>query len=241
MQYLGGKARLAEQLADVMLAPLNSRARYVEPFVGGGSVFTVMAPHFIRATAGDVHEDLVLMYRALLDGWEPPDTVTEAEYQALRKAEPSALRAFVGFGCSFGAKWFGGYARDPRRKGGDASFAATGRRLLLARADVWRTLPAVSFHHRAYDAWDIGPGDVVYCDPPYAGTTGYKGTPTFDHDQFWDTCRKWHDAGAVVFVSEFTAPDDWRPVWSIERSIAVDGQRGKAHTRVDRLYMHSSV
>ena len=111
-------------------------------------------------------------------------------------------------------------------------------RLAEQLADV---IPAVSFHHRTYDAWDIGPGDVVYCDPPYAGTTGYKGTPTFDHDQFWDTCRKWHELGASVFVSEFTAPNDWRPVWSIERSIAVDGQRGKAHTRVDRLYMHASV
>lgn len=229
---------MAEQLAGVMLAPLNRRARYVEPFVGAGSVFTVMAPHFARAEAGDVHEDLMLMYRALLDGWEPPDTVTEDEYRELRDAPPSALRAVAGFGCSFGGKWFGGYARD--RKGG-RSHPAEAQRSLLRRAVVLRTLPAVSFHHRTYDAWDIGPGDVVYCDPPYTGTTGYRGTPTFDHAQFWDTCRKWHELGASVFVSEFTAPDDWRAVWSLERAIAVDGQRGKVHTRVDRLYMHSSV
>ena len=56
------------------------------------------------------------MWKALQSGWEPPDIVTEAEYQYIKdhKDEDPALAGFVGFGCTFGAKWFAGYARDKR-------------------------------------------------------------------------------------------------------------------------------
>ena len=56
------------------------------------------------------------MWKALQQGWEPPDLVTFEDYEYVRahQDENPALTAFVGFGCTFGAKWFGGYARDVR-------------------------------------------------------------------------------------------------------------------------------
>jgi DNA adenine methylase len=49
---------------------------------------------------------------------------------------------------------------------------------------------------------------VIYCDPPYAGTTGYRGggVSAFDHARFWYLCRRWVDCGARVFVSEYRVP-----------------------------------
>ena len=101
MMYLGGKSRLAKRIGAAILENTNQRGQYIEPMIGGGSVFFELAPHFQKSFGGDIQEDLILMYRALADGWVPPDTVTEEEWRELRDSPPSALRAFAGFGCSF--------------------------------------------------------------------------------------------------------------------------------------------
>lgn len=56
-----------------------------------------------RVHASDNHEDLILMWQALMRGeTEPFADVTETEYVSLKTATPSARRGFAGFGSSFG-------------------------------------------------------------------------------------------------------------------------------------------
>ena len=93
--YLGGKSRLAKRIGAAILENTNQRCQYIEPMIGGGSVFFELAPHFQKSFGGDIQEDLILMYQALADGWVPPDTVTEDEWRELRDSEPSALRAVL--------------------------------------------------------------------------------------------------------------------------------------------------
>ena len=118
MRYLGGKSRIAKPILEVILANATERTGvYWEPFIGGGGMASKAAKHFNRCIYSDQDEDLMLMWEALATGWEPPEQVSEEEYKALRHAEPSALRGFVGYGCSFGGKWFGGYARSKKISG----------------------------------------------------------------------------------------------------------------------------
>lgn len=63
----------------------------------------------------------------------------------------------------------------------------------------------------SYLNMNIPKGSTVYCDPPYASTTGYKGS--FDHDEFWGWCEMQAINGCRVFVSEYTAPDNFEVVW----------------------------
>ena len=83
-------------------------------------------------------------------------------------------------------------------------------------------------------------GKVVWmgqCDPPYQGTTGYK-TGAFDHDKFFDWCRKQKENGNVVFVSEYNAPDDFIEVWKGEIKTNFASNRKKAtHNAVEKLFM----
>lgn len=51
---------------------------------------------------------------------------------------------------------------------------------------------------------------VIYCDPPYAGTTQYS--DSFNHSEFWDTMRKWSENN-IVLISEETAPSDFKVIW----------------------------
>lgn len=230
MQYLGGKARIAKKIAAKILeiVPPEHRLEYLEPFLGGANAFEHIAPHFEKAYAGDVHEDLILMWQAVARGWVPPEVVTEAEHRALKKAAPSALRGFVGFGCSFGASWFSGYAGVCSRKGRGA---ATSRRSLITQRDV--IARAVSIVQVSYLDWPVVPGIVLYCDPPYAGTCGYKGTAPFDHTYFWARMQDWVDAGSYVFVSEYSAPSDWPCILAVSKVRGIDAT---GHVTTERLF-----
>jgi DNA adenine methylase len=202
MQYHGGKARQAKRIGAYLKTLGNGR--YYEPFVGGGSVLAQVAEHFNEVYASDIHPDLILMYQALQQGWVPPTEVSEAEYQRLRYAEPSALRGFVGFACSFGGKWFGGYAR-----GGTPNYAHTGVDSLMRKATHIRT---ATFRCRDYRQLSPAARDVIYCDPPYAKGAQLTQSRGFDSGLFWGTMAQWSKAGAIVVVSESQAPDGWQTV-----------------------------
>lgn len=67
--------------------------------------------------ANDIHPELIIMWRALQKGWIPPSLVSEEDYVKAKAGEGFPfLRGFIGFGCSFGGKWFGGYARDSQER-----------------------------------------------------------------------------------------------------------------------------
>lgn len=241
---MGGKSRLAPHLAKVILDSATDRGIYLEPFVGGGAMFATMAPHFDMPIAGDAHPDLALMWQAVAEGWLPPSEVTEDEHRALRDAEPSALRGFVGFGCSFGGKWFGTYVKAGARAGARAYAGQSPAQVAAGEPSRWIVKHAGALSDLAVIGGDYGqldraalPGAVVYCDPPYAGTTAYRGVAPFDHDRFWSTMRAWSARGAHVFVSEYAAPADWRSVW--ERAAPGSGTFTRATAgATERLFTH---
>lgn len=233
MRYIGGKSKLAKSISDVILENTTNRSTYYEPFMGGGAVLAKMAPNFERVYAGDNHPDLVEMWQAVLEGWEPPTKINELQYAQFKKAETSPARGFVGFAGSFGGKWFGGYARGNTNKGEPRNYLAES-----ARA-IGRIKPALdgtqlTINCCSYNEWEPEPGSVIYCDPPYADTQGYT-TGQFDSATFWETMNEWSQE-SQVFVSEYIAPDDWTQIWSKDhrRSLALSDQ-GRPET-VERLF-----
>lgn len=72
----------------------------------------------------------------------------------------------------------------------------------------------MEFYGGDYAAFPIPDNSIIYCDPPYQGTTKYnKG---FDYRRFWYWCNKMVKLGHKVFVSEYNAPPDWKCIWSKE-------------------------
>ena len=233
MRYLGGKTRLVPFLSEAVSRA--QRPHYIEPFVGGGSVLAALAPKFASVEAGDAHPDLIELWNATIDGWEPPELVTEADYARLRDADVSPLRAYAGFACSFGGKWFGGYAR----KSDGTPDQAGSRASLLRKAAQMR--PHISrLHQKSFEEYAPGPDSIVYCDPPYVTSADYS-TGTWRPYDFWDSVRDWTSNGAAVLVSEFQAPRDFVPVAQTERTVAIKrttASRGKAS---ERLFTHVST
>lgn len=205
MRYMGGKARIAKHVFEVIERYREGRV-VLEPFCGPLNVTAALTGPRV---ASDVFRPLYSLYTSLRAGWDPPETVTPEEHAWQREhPDPNDPRqAFVGFGCSFSGVYFGGYARSTGR-----NYAAESRRALLAR---FARCSEVTFACASYTDYHPGPGVLAYCDPPYAGTSGYK-TGAFDSARFWAVMSQWVDAGAVVLVSEFSAPAGWTSVWSRE-------------------------
>ncbi len=225
MQYLGSKNRISKNLGAYLQSVRQDRV-FVEPFCGSCSITAVMGGPRI---ASDAHLDLILMWKAIQDGWLPPENISEEEYRELKIAEPSALRGFVGFACSFGGKWFGGYARKK-----DAySYARAGRNSIVK---IIPLLAGVSFLHADYT--NVRPvNSLVYCDPPYENTTAYSGVNRFDSTKFWGVVRRWSDDN-VVLVSSYDAPSDFSAVWEQEAPTTLAGGLNGAQKvkKIERLF-----
>lgn len=176
----------------------------LEPFCGAGWVTQYLYPGPV--TASDISAPLIELHQAVQAGWEPPDYISEEEYADLRQrsidGEISPLIGFVGFGVSWGGKWWGGYARGEGRV-----YCLEAKKALLAKH---RQTKHVVFQHSNYRT--LAPkGCLIYCDPPYARTTGYS-TP-WDSLTFWETVRRWCKHNTVI-VSEYIAPVDFEIIWS---------------------------
>ena len=112
-----------------------------------------------------------------------------------------------------------------------------------AHNNVMKQVPnikGVEFRHNSYRELVIPDNSVIYCDPPYAGTTGYK--DAFDSESFWEWCRDKSSEGHKVFVSEYTAPDDFVCIWEkgVKSSLSANGKSGNSKSSVEKLFIHKT-
>ena len=112
---MGSKNKIAKHLLPFILERLNPDQHYVEPFVGGANMMDKV-DHPFRIGA-DLNYHLIEMWRALQKGWNPPENVSESEYQYLKAAQDlddPALVAIDVFCCIISSKLFMGFAKNKR-------------------------------------------------------------------------------------------------------------------------------
>src|SRR5699024_1863979 len=109
-----GKSRIAKPITEYLKSVRKEDQPYIEPFVGGGWVMTLMDG---EREGYDKHPYLIDMYNELQRGWLPPTELTRDEYNHIKdnQDELTHLSGFVGFGVSFAGKWFGGFATSKDR------------------------------------------------------------------------------------------------------------------------------
>lgn len=231
MMYLGGKTKIAKRLASFLSLHLTDGDVYIEPFFGSGAVaLELLKLRDVSVVGSDANRDLILLFEGLQHGVSLPERIGEDEYRRLR-AEPSSFRrSFAGFGLSFGGKFFGGYARNRR---GDDYYGQICRSLEIRR----KAFAEVQFECCQYNGVGIHDGAVVYCDPPYQDSTGYK-TGKFDHAKFWQWVRE-TSKRATVFVSEYAAPEDFCCVAEFPKTTALRQKNG-ANVRIEKVFRYES-
>lgn len=92
--------------------------------------------------------------------------------------------------------------------------------------------------YESYLYLQIPKDSLIYCDPPYEGTTKYK--DDFDHPKFWQWCRDMAIKGHIIFVSEYNAPDDFECVWQKEIVSSLTQATGSKKA-VEKLFKFSTT
>lgn len=211
MRYFGGKQKISKPLSEFLNSQLKEGQPFVDAFCGSCNIISKIESNRVRI-ANDKHKYLIAMWKALQDGWVPPEKLTKSEYIEIKSNmdfKPH-LTGFVGFGCSFAGKWLGGYASSEDRNYCKNAYNSTIKKL--------KTLQDVAFINRDYKDIILPEKSLIYCDIPYKNTTAYNKTLVgdFNHEIFYTWCKGMVAQGHNVLVSEYlqNVPEDAVVVWS---------------------------
>ena len=201
MQYFGGKAKIAKELSSVLNSYLIGNDKpFIDAFCGSCNVISKIDSNRIRI-ANDKHKELIAMWQWVQEKGVDrlPTEVSKELYYYIKTSttSPDWLKGFVGFGCSFAGKWWGGYATSDNKERNCATNA------INTIAKKLKGLSGVSF--TCGDYFDIiipERPSVIYCDIPYRNTTGYS-NGAFNHEQFYAWAYSMKALGHIVLVSEY--------------------------------------
>lgn len=233
MKYMGSKARIAKHILPIILKDRKDGQWYVEPFVGGANMIDKVDGNRIGS---DLNKPLIACLDAMSKGWLPLKGVSEEFFNEVKinnSIVDLPTLGYIGTQLTFGAMWFSGYRKD---KQGIRDYSDEAFRHVEKQAPK---LYGVKFESKSYSDLDIPQQSIIYCDPPYKGTAKYKAVDDFDHAEFWQWCREKCDEGHQVFISEYTAPDDFVCIWSKELNVPV-AKDGKHKKSTEKLFVHKS-
>lgn len=231
MKYMGSKNRIAKHILPIMLKEMEDKGytTWLEPFVGGGNMIDKVPDRYKRIGA-DLNEHTIAAMLGIRDFVNDlPEQVSEEYYQSVKGTSAHPISSWIRYTCSFSGKFDNGYARDKTNR----NYAREQKNSALKQS---LKIQSVEFLCCSYEDLSDVTNSLIYCDPPYQGTTGYK-TGAFDHEKFFAWCRKMKSKGNSVFVSEYDAPVDFELVWQGEVKTNFSSTRSKAtHNAVEKLF-----
>lgn len=237
MRYFGGKSKLRKVIIPILNHYAKQKNIYIEPFVGGGSIFFEVAHK--NKIAGDKCLDLILMYNAIKNGWNPPNTITKELYNKLKKEKSSALRGFAAFSCSFGGKWFGGYAKGRDSFGFERNYCYEAKIALRRKFNKTINQSIDFIYGDYYKLLQNIENALIYCDPPYKDTCKHFGiVGGFSNDRFWKIMREVSllEKNNMVIISEIAAPKDFKILTSDEKKYGMSDIFGNRYSRLEHLF-----
>jgi site-specific DNA-adenine methylase len=241
MKYVGSKNRLAKELAPIIQSYITDETKgYIEPFVGGANMIDKIKCE--KKYGCDIHEELIelLKYVQDLDN-ELPQHISEEEYIKVKDNKdkyPKWYVGLVGFCATFGAKYFGGYARSFKADGVTPRNQSNESIRNIEKQRV--NLQGIKFINKSFLDLDTTKldGYVIYCDIPYKGTLKYS-INEFPYDKFYDWCLKL-SKNNIVLISEYNMPEDkFECIWEKEHKVLINSAREPkdvANIRIEKLF-----
>lgn len=240
IRYVGSKNKLSKDLAPIIQSYITVETRgYLEPFVGGANMIDKIKCS--NRIGCDIHKQLIaLLQYAQEHEKDIPERILEEEYKTVQNNKenyPDWYLGLVGFCASFGAKYFGGYARDSKSDN-------SGKWSAGAIKNLKKQLPQikdVKFRNIRFQDLQLDKikGYVIYCDIPYRGTTKYK-TETFSYEEFYEWVKV-ASINNIVLISEYSMPKEFTCIWSKETKTLLDSNKSKdddKNVRVEKLFTY---
>ena len=191
----------------------------------------------------DIHKQLIALLQHAQEHEEDlPERILEEEYKTVQNNKenyPDWYLGLVGFCASFGAKYFGGYARDSKSDN-------SGKWSAGAIKNLKKQLPQikeVKFRNARFQDLPLDKikGYVIYCDIPYRGTTKYQ-TEDFPYEEFYEWVKA-ASVNNVVLISEYSMPEEFTCIWQKETKTLLDSNKNKSdnnNIRVKKLFTYKA-
>ena len=234
MIYMGSKKRLSKELVPIIQNYIiENTVGYIEPFVGGANIIDKIKCD--NRYGFDIHKQLIELFIKLqndIDGI--PNEIPYEEYMEVKNNKENYedwYLGLVGFLGSFGAKYFGGYARHNK----DDFTEQIQRGSIKNLKKQYDDLKDVKFECKDFREIKDIKGYVIYCDPPYKGATKYS-TKEFPYDEFYNWCREMSKDN-VVLISEYNMPEDFKCIWQKDNKINFDSNRTNANSKIEKLFI----
>lgn len=240
MKYVGSKNRLAKELVPIIQSYITDDTKgYLEPFVGGANMIDKIECD--NKFGCDIHEELIELLKYIQNTNNIlPTTIKEEEYNKVRLNKDKYEKwyvGFIGFCATFGAKYFGGYARGFKEdKITPRDIPAESIRNIEKQR---KNLQNIKFKCCSYDEINKNIKDfVIYCDPPYKGTLKY--TTDFDYDKFYKWCKEM-SKNNIVLISEYWMPEEFECIWEKKTTVRIDSNKkskDKKMERTEKLFIY---
>jgi site-specific DNA-adenine methylase len=212
-QYHGGKHRNGKKIAEVLNAELRGTEflGYCEPFHGMLGVYRhIVYKPDLTYLAGDSNKSVMLMWKEAQNGWVPSsDIVSKEEFLRLKfNGESTAEKGFIGCTHAYGGVYFRCYCITEHGKKSIPNIAKRVSDIALNSV-----VSKVKFEYGSYTQFSDLRNFLIYCDPPYESTIGYRNDESkgvnqydsFDNLAFWTWTKKMAEHNSV-FVSECSIP-----------------------------------
>ena len=239
MRYMGSKSRLAKELIPIIQSYITEDTKgYLEPFVGGANIIDKIKCN--NKIGCDIHKQLIALLNKAKDNIDDiPDTIsyeTHKEVKNNKEKYEDWYVGLVGFCASFGAKYFGGYARD-NKNDNSGKWSAGAIKNLKKQAPLLKDIEFKCCNFLDLPKDKIK-GYVIYCDIPYRGTTKYK-TNSFPYEKFYEWAIEMAKNNTVL-ISEYNMPSNFKCIWEKETKVNFDSNRcsgDKSNKRVEKLFI----
>lgn len=246
MHYMGSKNKLSKELSKIILSDVPENCNYIEPFSGGCNMIDkIYHPNIKEKIANDINEFVIQMFINITENnWEPPENLSENDYKFYREKSKlgisddinlNSMIAFAGISCSWGAKWFGGFARGNDNKGNPRNLPNEGRNNILKQKDNLHGIKFLSTDYKNLENL-INKNTIIYCDPPYGNTTNYKNK--FNSKEFWEWCDYIKDKCYKIYISEYEAPDNLKVIWEKNVTVFLDKQKNGYKKSTEKLFTY---
>lgn len=227
---MGSKNKFAKEILKFVLKDRKPNQYFYDMFAGGFNIVDkVKSPR----CANDKSRYLTALFKEMQkEDFKFCERIDEEKYKHIQKNKdeyPDWIVGFAGFNLSFGAKFFGTFARN----GLGTDYQQQAQRNLTKQRKFIKDIEIFNLN---YDEVPLKPNSIIYCDPPYFQTTGYE-VGKFDHEKFYNWCREKHKEGHQIFISEYYMPSDFVCIWKKKVNTSLNCVTKKENKfTVEKLY-----
>lgn len=244
MKYMGSKNRIAKSIVPILLDDLKDDMIFIDTCVGGANIIDKI-PTNIKRYGNDNNKYLIALYNGIKTRKDFPTAISKELYDKVRVEYNNGTNitfddftiGWVGYMASANGRFFeGGYSGISETKVGTSrNYIDESIRGFLKQLP---DLDGITFTNK--NILDIKPKvkSLLYCDIPYKDTKQYATSKDFNYKLFYQWCRDRKEDGHVVFISEYSMPNDFKCVWTqeVKSSLSANGVSGGSKVSVEKLF-----